>query len=435
MTEATSATPAPDALADVLADAPFVRLVATDDGDAVAAAGLLSRALRAVGTPFQARVSPDPVPDAGDDAVSVAVGADRGPHAIAGSGRPASADAFAIARALGDDPDPIVALAGVVAAGSVPGTDGSGDALEAAEGSGLVRRRPGVALPTADPADGLAASTLVRTPYSGDSEAAGAALADIGLPADLDDDAHRRLASLVAVDVADAEGASARAASAVERALRPYATVGDAAPFETVGGYADVLDALAREAPGTGIALALDADPSHGLRTAALDAWRAHGLAAHRALDAATTGRYDGCFVARVDLAGDGTGGGSGSEDGDAARDAAAVLPTIARLVREFRSPEPVAVAVDETAGRLAAATGGGRTADDAAAEPISLGDACRSAASEVGGEGWGTADRGGIAVGAVDAVDEVGEANEDDRERETDGDITGALAALREAL
>lgn len=31
MTEATSATPAPDALADVLADAPFARLVATDD--------------------------------------------------------------------------------------------------------------------------------------------------------------------------------------------------------------------------------------------------------------------------------------------------------------------------------------------------------------------------------------------------------------------
>jgi len=37
MTDATSATPAPDALASVLADAPFVRLVATDDGDALAA--------------------------------------------------------------------------------------------------------------------------------------------------------------------------------------------------------------------------------------------------------------------------------------------------------------------------------------------------------------------------------------------------------------
>jgi len=424
MTEATTATPAPDALADVLADAPFARLVATDDGDALAAAGLLARALRAVGTPFQVRVSTDPVPGDAADGVSVTVGAARGPHAIPGAGRPASADAFAVSRALGVEPDPVVALAGVVAAGSVPGTDGSGDALDAAEASDRVRRRPGVAIPTADLADGLAASTLVRTPYSGDPETARAALAELGLPADLDDDAHRRLASLVAVDVADADGASARAASAVERALRPYATDG---PFETVGGYADVLDALAREAPGTGVALALDPEPSDDLRTAALDAWRSHGLAAHRALDAAATGRYDGCLVVRVDLAGGNRPDGDGT--GDAARGAAAVLQTVARLVRDFRSPEPVAVAVDESAGRLAAASGGGRAADDADAGPIGLGDACRSVATEFDGDGWGTAERGGIAVGAVDEADENG------RGTETDGDVTGALAALREAL
>jgi hypothetical protein len=403
MTEATSATPAPDALADLLADAPFARLVATDDGDALAAAGLLARALRAVGTPFQVRVAADPVPDDADDGVAVTVGAARGPHAISGAGRPASTDAFAVSRALGVEPDPVVALAGVVAAGSVPGTDGSGDALDAAEASERVRRRPGVAIPTADLADGLAASTLVRTPYSGDPEAARAALAELGLPADLDDDAHRRLASLVAVDVADADGASARAATAVERALRPYATDG---PFETVGGYADILDALAREAPGTGVALALDADPSDDLRTAALDGWRSHGLAAHRALDAATTGRYDGCVVARVDIAGGDRPDEGDADDGDAARDAAAVLPTVARLVRDFRSPEPVAIAVDESAGRLAAA----------AVEPLGLGDACRSVATATG---WGTAERGGLAV----------------RANETNGGITGALAALREAL
>jgi hypothetical protein len=420
MTEATSAAPAPDAIAGVLADAPFARLVATDDGDALAAAGLLARALRAVGTPFQVRVSADPVPGEGDDGVAVTVGAARGPHAVPGAGRPASADAFAIARELGAEPDPVVALAGVVAAGSIPGTDGSGDALDAAEAADRVRRRPGVAVPTADLADGLAASTLVRTPYSGDPEAARAALAELGLPATLDDDAHRRLASLVAVDVADAEGASKRAASAVERGLRPYATTGDAAPVETVGGYADVLDVLAREAPGTGVALALDADPSDELRTAALDAWRSHGLAAHRALDAATTGRYDGCVVVRVEIAGGDRSEENDPADGDAAPDAAAVLPTVARLARDFRSPEPVAIAVDETAGRLAAAAiGGGRAADGAATGPPGLGDACRSAAGEVGGDGWGTAQRGGLAVTA----------------NETNGDITGALAALREAL
>ncbi|WP_423996625.1 exonuclease RecJ [Halorubrum trapanicum] len=406
MTEATSATPAPDALAGVLADAPFVRLVATDDGDALAAAGLLARALRATGTPFQARVDPDPVPDDVDDGVAVAVGVDRGPHAIPGTGRPASTAAFAVARALGVEPDPVVALAGVVAAGSIPGADGSSDALDAAERADRVERRPGVALPVSGTVDeepsraeAFAASTLARTRYSGDPEAAREALAPLELPTDPDADDRRRFASLVAVDAVDGDDASERAASAVERALRPYATDG---PFETVGGYADVLDALAREAPGTGVALALASDPDPSLRTAALDAWRRHGLSAHRALDAATAGRYDGCVVARVDAA--------------AADGSPAILPTVARLVRDFRSPEPVAVALDESAGRLAAAvTGGGRAVGDAAADPINLGDACRTAAGEVGGDGWGTPMRGHVSV--------------------DDGDITAALAALREAI
>ncbi|WP_096393665.1 exonuclease RecJ [Halorubrum trapanicum] len=402
MTEATSATPAPDALAGVLADAPFVRLVATDDGDALAAAGLLARALRATGTPFQARVDPDPVPDDVDDGVAVAVGVDRGPHAIPGTGRPASAAAFAVARELGVEPDPVVALAGVVAAGSIPGADGSGDALDAAERAGRVERRPGVALPVSGTVDeepsraeALAASTLARTRYSGDPEAARDALAPLELPTDPDADDRRRLASLVAVDAVDGDDASERAASAVERALRPYAMDG---PFETVGGYADVLDALAREAPGTGVALALAGDPDDSLRTAALDAWRRHGLAAHRALDAATVGRYDGCVVARVDAA--------------AADGSPAILPTVARLVRDFRSPEPVAIALDEGTGRLAAA----------AIEPTGLGNACRTAAGEVGGDGWGTPERGGIAV-------------ETDANDGGDADITAALAALREAI
>ncbi|MWV65554.1 exonuclease RecJ [Halorubrum sp. JWXQ-INN 858] len=388
MTETTAAAPAPDALASVLADAPFVRLVATDDGDALAAAGTLARALRQRAIPFQVRVSRDPVPDATDDDVVVTVGSAAGPHAIPATGRPASTTAFAVAAALGVAPDPVLPLAGVVAAGSVPGTDGSGDALEAAERAGLVDRRPGVAVPTADLADGLAASTLIRAPYSGDPESTRAALADLGLPATLDDDAHRRLASLVAVDVVAAESASERAASAVERALRPYATDGDAAPFATVGGYADVLDALALESPGTGVALALAADPDPPARTAALDVWRTHGHETHRALDAATIGRYDGCVVARVEAS-------------------ATTLPTAARLIRDFRSPEPVAIALEEASGAIAAAAidGVGGTG---------LGDACRAAATAVGGDGWGNATRGGLV---------------------TDGDPTEALAALREEL
>ncbi|WP_418280388.1 exonuclease RecJ [Halorubrum sp. DTA98] len=385
MTETATATPAPDALASVVADASFVRLVATDDGDALAAAGLLARALRTVGTPFQVRVARDPVPDDEADAVTVTLGASTGEHAVPGTERPASTTAFAVARELGDDPDPVLALAGVVAAGSVPGTDGSGDALAAAERTERVRRRPGVAIPTADLADGLSASTLIRAPYSGDPEAARAALAALDLPMELDDDDHRRLASLVAVDVAAAESASERAAASVERALRPYATDDTAAAFETVGGYADVLDALAREQPGTGVALALTDEPSEPVRTAALDVWRTHGLAVHRALDVATTGRYDGCVVARVDAP-------------------ESTLPTIARLVRDFRSPEPVAIAVDEAAGAIAAA----------ATESVGLGAACRDVAVEFDGDGWGSAARGGVSV---------------------DGGTTDALAALRGAL
>ncbi|OYR56306.1 exonuclease RecJ [Halorubrum halodurans] len=386
MTETTAdSAPAPDALASVLADAPFVRLVATDDGDALAAAGTLARALRERAVPFQVRIARDPVPEAASDDVAVVLGVERGPHAIPGAGRPASTAAFAVAGELGVEPDPLTALAGAVAAGSVPGTDGSGEALAAAERAGAVSRRPGVAVPTVDVADGIAASTLLRTPYSGDVEATRAAVAALDLPTELDEDAHRRLASLVAVDVAAAEGASARSTSAVERALRPYAIAADAAPFETVGGYADVLEALAREEPGTGVALALATDPGDDLRTAAVDAWRSHGTAAHRAVDAATTGRYDGCLVARVDAS-------------------ASVLPTVARILRDFRSPEPVAIALDESSGTIAAAATGDR----------GIGDACRSAAREAGGDGWGDGARGGIAV---------------------DGDPTDALAALRGAL
>jgi len=333
---------------------------------------------------FQVRVSRDPVPDAGDDAVAVTIGADRGPHAIPGLGRPASTDAFAIARARGVGVDPIRSspLAGVVAAGSVPGTDGSGDALEAAEHTDRVRRRPGVALPTVDLADGLAASMLVRTSYSGDSEAARAALADLGLPADLDDDAHRRLASLVAVVDGGRRGCEhtgrlcgrrARSARTPRSETRHRSRRSAATPTCSTRSPARL---PVRESRWRSTAIrATSFGPPRSTRGGRTDSPRTA-----RALDDATIGRYDGCLVARVALA----GGDRSEEDGDAAPDAAAVLPTVARLVRDFRSPEPVAVAVDEAAGRLAAAaTGGGPRSGGATAEPIGLGDACRSAASE----------------------------------------------------
>ncbi|PSQ41806.1 hypothetical protein BRD14_05635 [Halobacteriales archaeon SW_5_68_122] len=304
---------APGRTAAAIREAGFVRLVGTADGDALAATGLLARALEATGTPYQASLATVPDPSTADADCTVAVG-----HAPGGAidaiveGTPLSTAAADIVRELDDGAvDPALTLAGATCASAEP----SGRPLEAA---GL-ERRPGVALPTEDRIDGLAGSTLVHADFSGDEEAAEAALAG------LDDEQGRRLASLVALSVV--EDAVPRAAEAVERALRPY----ECDRFETLGGYADVLTAVARERPGVGVALALGRD----VEATALETWRDHGQRAHTALRTADTGRYDGLYAARV------------GKD--------APLGTVARLCFEYRSPEPLALAV--TDGRAAVFT------------------------------------------------------------------------------
>jgi hypothetical protein len=356
------AGPAPTA-SDVAAacrDAGFARLVATADGDALAATGVLARALAERARPFQASVAEPPadLTRSTEADLTIALGrTDATADLSIPPGTTAISEvAFDAAGELGVAPDPLLALAGATAAPVEPG----GDLLEAATAAG-VRQRPGVAVPTADLTEGLAHTTLVHAPFSGDTERARAALADLELPAELDEDAHRRVASAVALRTVGAEDATPRAAARVERALRPYAIDG---PFATVGGYADVLDAVAREQPGTGVALAL----GHDTRASALDAWRTHGERAHRALRTATTGRYDGLFVARVTAA-------------DLGVDDAADVPvgTVARLLRDFRSPEPVALFV--TDGRAAAAATGDHD----------LATAMTEAASGDGGSAAGT--------------------------------------------
>jgi hypothetical protein len=326
-------TEAAHAASDVAADlreAGFVRLVARPDGDALAATGLLARALSEVGVPFQAGV----VPTDGAatrrleaaDGLGLSVGADVGATAVPAGTRPASVTAAEVARALDADPDPVLALAGAFAAGRTPGEGDTARLLETAD----LARRPGLAAPVDDPADGLAHSTLVHARFSGRPDEAAAIVADAADAVDdLGDEAgRRRVGSLVAVEAAGDEAASDRAGVALERALHPYAT--PKGPFATVGGYADVLDALARERPGTGVALALGGD----VREDALAAWREHATRAHEALRDATTGRYDGLQVARV---------------GDAP------VATAARLLAEFRSPEPVAMVVTDGAAAAAA--------------------------------------------------------------------------------
>lgn len=378
--EGRSAEPSAAVAGDVR-EAGFVRLVARADGDALAAAGLLARASRVAGVPFQVSVAATDaeLADRLDaDGLSVAVGADPASADVAVTGdltppsaggtagageltpeggagslaRPASATAAAVAEDLGGG-DPVLALAGVVAAGHAPAA--APELLERAEREGVVRRRPGVGVPTADPAAGLARSTLVHASFSARPDAAAAlvAAATDAEPAEstpLDEDARRQLASLVAVETTGHEDASERAATAVERALRPHGT--PAAPFATLAGYADVLDALARAAPGTGVALALSGDA----REAALDVWRDHARRAHEGLRAAATGRYDGLVVARVDDA---------------------PVATTARLLADFRSPEPAGLVVADGEAAVVARPGTSAPTDPFRAAAVDLdGDA-----------------------------------------------------------
>ena len=272
---------------------------------------------------------------------------------VAPDAEPAGLRAYRIAVEISRDtgpaaPDPTLALAGIVADGANPASV-AGDLVETAEAAGTVVRRPGVAIPVDDVVDGLTHSTLLHAPFSGDRDATAAVLSSLSLPdgatdADTDAEPRRSVASCVALAVAGDDDATPRAADAVERALRPYAT--PEAPFATLGGFADVLTAAAREQPGTGIALAL----GHGGPEAALDAWRTHGRAVHTGLDSASTTRHDGVFVARV---GGGTAGAPGR------------LATIARLAGDFRSPEPLVVVVGDGVAAISARASG---AADAAA-------------------------------------------------------------------
>ena len=316
-------------------EAGFVRLVGATTGDALAASAVLARTIAALSRPFQVSLAPLAADSArGTEAdCTVAVGradATADLH-LPGTARPASETAFAVARDLGvvgeSESDLLaLALAGVHADGRVADSDVTERATEAG-----FERRPGLAVPTTDLADGLSGSTLVHLSQSGDPDAAADLLAEYDLATDagaLDEDERRRLASLVAIEAVGDDGVPPRGGDAVERVCRPFA----GGPVETVGGYGDVLDAVARERPGTGIALALGQDVIDD----ALDAWRDHAERAHAAVREADTGRYDGLFVARPP-------------------DPDTPVGTVARLVHDYRSPEPITLAAVDGSAALVA--------------------------------------------------------------------------------
>ncbi|THE66560.1 exonuclease [Salinadaptatus halalkaliphilus] len=311
----------------------FVRILSRADGDALAASGIVARALAERETPFQVtvgrtvgeRTRRGALADDDPDDMVLAIGAiDGDATRLDDPDRPATLEAVDLAQALGATPDPVLALAGLVAAGLEPSAGESEWLLESARERDLLERRPGVTVPTADPIDGLAHSTRLRAPWSGDREATAEALESIDTDAAaLAEDDHRAIGSLVALDAVGADDASTHAADAIQRVLKPDAT--PASPFETIGGYADVLEATARIEPGTGATLAM----GHAAREPALEAWRTYGTRTHDALETASTRRYDGLYVLDID---------DGPVEG------------VADVALAYRSPEPTVLVVADAA-------------------------------------------------------------------------------------
>jgi hypothetical protein len=346
-------TPPAGDIARQLRDSGFVRLVAAANGDAIAAAGQLARALDGMTIPYQTSVSRVPTTAKRDTDADMTVALGRhSAHAdvtIGVESRSASRAAYAIADELDAETTQLLplALAGIIAAGNYP----DGEVLSQANSHGI-ERRPGVAIPTDTVVDGLAHSLLVHAPFSGDTERVTDAFSD--LPAG--EDSHRMLASLVALAVAEDDDGTVRGATRIERFLRPLA----GGPFGTIGGYADVLDATAREQPGVALSVAF----GHDDHEAALTAWRQHARRAHEAVQSAKTGRYDGLFVARCDKN--------------------VPVGTVARLLQDFRSPEPCVLVVAD--GQAVAVTPG---------EGQDIGKQMAETAATVDGVGAGTVTHG----------------------------------------
>lgn len=300
-----------DALASSLDDADFVRLLPAATGDGLAAAGVLARALRAEGVPFQITVTRSSVEATCSTEADCEIALGRslpGVEMTLGTDRPASVRAFETARAFSGDIEggAILAAAGVTSTGrDLPAI------IEDALSSASIQRRPGVAVPTTDIVDGLAHSTLFHAPFSGDCEKCESLLEARDLLDPDEEQAHRRVGSLVALATVEADEATARASTFVERVLRPY--VGG--PFSTIGGYADVLDSAVRVDPGIAIALALGHDDA---RASALSAWRTHAQRVHETLREGDVQRHDGLVVV----------------------EGKASVETVGRLCRDFRSPE-----------------------------------------------------------------------------------------------
>ena len=307
-------TPEPAAAATQLANASLARIFTRQDGDALAAGGILAQALATRETAFhlaptQSRAQRARRIDAGDDdTVTVAVGeAEQADITLVGANTTGAA--VAIVDALGVSPPEDLALAGTLAGGF---------SLSESTVATPDRRDDHLGVPTAAPVAGLAHSLWIHAPFSARPPRVESLFDAVGVsPAHLDDgDALTRLRSRVAV--AGSRPGAVGDPDAIKRLLRPHTCAG---PFPTIEGYADVLAVLAAEAPGLASSLVVGSD----VREPALAAWQRHAGATHRCLRTASTERYGGLFVVSV-------------EDGP--------VQTVATAAARLCSPEPVTVAL-----------------------------------------------------------------------------------------
>ena len=321
-----------ESAAAAIRESGFVRVVSHADGAGLAAAGVLARGLDDVSVGFQVSVAQTDaraatkLADADEESETVAFGFDADElterddavsvtHAACGGD--VVREAASIVRELGASPFKPLVLAGLRSAGEIPTEDDA-----------EFERRPGVGIPTEDLGDGLAHSTLLHGAFSGDESRAGATLAELGLPADLDESARRRVASFVSLD-ATTGPAPERTTGALQRALHPH--VHPECEYATIEGLGDVLDALARDVPGLGVATAIG-----GLdRTTALEAWRqaseaVHTAIAHSGVSSDSGDHVVSCSVTEADPV------------------------AVARLLRDFVTGAPNVFVAGEDGGALA---------------------------------------------------------------------------------
>lgn len=336
-------TPADTPHVSTIDEAAYCVLFARPDTDALVAASLVAAARHAYGKHFQVSVvrTPQELADrlhaTDDTATSIAIGPES-TDIPSVSRRPLSRWGYEVASKMGAEPDPLLTLAGLAATDMDPGEDAQ-DILEDTD----LEPAPGVAVPTSDIVDGLTHMTLVHAAFSGNLDQTSEALADLG-----EDPSSTTVASFLGLSIAGSDSVPDRAATAIERAIRPYRT---SHRFQTLGGYADVLSALAREAPGLAIALAFD----RGDADRALSIWRERAVEVHAAVRDADCVQKKDITVARVD----------------------GPLEPTASLLRDFKASKSTVVAVS---GENVAIAGTAPT----------VGDSFEMAVSEVGGSGFG---------------------------------------------